>query len=169
MPNENCKWNKVPIWHASKLPWVPWFVFKKPTVSIQPAWGGLHLTDHFSLMDVASVTMLWACFSNGMSIILPRKVKAPWKTEYKLPERMLENYRLLFLRTLSYHENILDPTWGMLTFLPNFWEKPEQIAGERFLFILLQRQGRGKKSFSILMERKKHIRHKTWQTVRFTL
>lgn len=57
-------------------------------------------------MDVASVTMLWACFSNGMSIILPRKVKAPWKTEYKLPERMLENYRLLFLaRTLVRREH----------------------------------------------------------------
>lgn len=50
--------------------------------------------------------MLWACFSNGMSIILPRKVKAPWKTEYKLPERMLENYRLLFLaRTLVRREH----------------------------------------------------------------
>lgn len=61
-------------------------------------------------MDVASVTMLWACFSNGMSIILPRKVKAPWKTEYKLPERMLGNYRLLFLRALLYGENILDTT-----------------------------------------------------------
>jgi hypothetical protein len=61
-------------------------------------------------MDVASVTMFWACFSNGMSIILPRKVKAPWKTEYKLPERTLANYRLLFLRTPLYHKNILDPT-----------------------------------------------------------
>ena len=54
---------------------------RKTTVYVRPTWWELHLADHFSLMDVASVTMFWACFSNGMSIILPRKVKAPWKTE----------------------------------------------------------------------------------------
>lgn len=32
-------------------------------------------------MAVASVTMFCACFSNGMSIMLPWKVNAPWKRE----------------------------------------------------------------------------------------
>ena len=27
------------------------------------------------------VRMFWACFSEGMSIMLPRKVKAPWGRE----------------------------------------------------------------------------------------
>lgn len=48
---------------------------------LKPSWGKVHLADHFSSMAVASVTMFWACFSNGMSIMLPRKVKAPCKTE----------------------------------------------------------------------------------------
>lgn len=34
--NMNCKWRKVLIWHTNKLPRVLWFVFKKPTVYVQP-------------------------------------------------------------------------------------------------------------------------------------
>lgn len=44
-------------------------------------WRELHLPAHFFLMAVASVTMFCACFSNGMSIMLPWKVNAPWKRE----------------------------------------------------------------------------------------
>lgn len=107
-------------------------------------------------MDVASVTMLWACFSNGMSIILPRKVKAPWKTEYKLPERMLENYRLLFLaRTLvrrehfRYHLSYAD-------FPAQLLRKTRANCRGQISFYPPTEAGKGgKKSFSTLTERKK--------------
>lgn len=100
--------------------------------------------------------MLWACFSNGMSIILPRKVKAPWKTEYKLPERMLENYRLLFLaRTLvrrehfRYHLSYAD-------FPAQLLRKTRANCRGQISFYPPTEAGKGgKKSFSTLTERKK--------------
>lgn len=44
------------------------------------SWRELHLTDDSFLMAVASVTMFCACFSKGMSIMLPWKVNAPCNT-----------------------------------------------------------------------------------------
>lgn len=106
--------------------------------------------------------MLWACFSNGMSIILPRKVKAPWKTEYKLPERMLENYRLLFLaRTLvrrehfRYHLSYAD-------FPAQLLRKTRANCRGQISFYPPTEAGKGgKKSFSTLTERKKKKTHQT--------
>lgn len=115
--------------------------------------------------------MLWACFSNGMSIILPRKVKAPWKTEYKLPERMLENYRLLFLaRTLvrrehfRYHLSFAD-------FPAQLLRKTRANCRGQISFYPPTEAGKGGKILQHFNreEKKKHIRHKTWQTVHFTL
>lgn len=41
-------------------------------------------------MAVASVTMFRACFSSGMSIMLPRNVNAPCKRESNRPEQAWE-------------------------------------------------------------------------------
>lgn len=109
------------------------FGLKNRTVYVQPTWCALHLTDDFSLMDVASVTMFWACFSNGMSIILPWKVKAPCNTENtNFLKEGLEIIGFLLAHPCTTR-TFLDSTWITLTFLPNFWESQSKLQGKDFL------------------------------------
>lgn len=112
------------------------------------------LSRSFSLMDVANVTMFWACFSNGMSIILPREVRLPGRQRIQTSWKNARgNYRLPFCAHLSRQEHF--------RFHLNYTDFPTQLLKAKVnyrgqtSFLPLKREEK-KTTLQLLMERKNH-------------